>query len=159
MPLTQPKPLVPVLQQLGIIVAATTTATAWFDAVGTRTPSATGTATARPFLTFAATDWPGNAVGNLQVSVASTAAQTGVTFTFGLYPIANTGTTTTIPTLGTVVTGSTVAFVAPGSASELQGNSGNFALPAADLYMIGCVNSATTAASSLVQFTAVLRMA
>lgn len=148
-----------VLTQHGVLAAGTTAATSWFDVAGVRTTSGTGTAAARPQLVFSATDWPGFSVMNLQVSLTATATQTGLTYTFGLYPVANTGTTTIIPTLGTVTSGSTVAFSAPATAAESRGNSGDFANPAADLYMIGCVNSGTVTASSEVAFTALLRLA
>jgi hypothetical protein len=158
-PLTRGPTYESILTQHGVYAAGVTAATSWFDVAGVRTTSGTGTAAARPQLVWSTTDWPGYTVMNLQVSVTATATQTGLTYTFGLYPVANTGTTTIIPTLGTVVSGSTVAFSAPAAASETRGNSADFALPAADLYMIGCVGSGTTTASSEVGFTAILRVA
>lgn len=103
------------------------------------------------------TDWPDVDNLNLHVSLVTTAAQTGVTFTFGLYPVTISGTTSVTYTLGTVVSGSTVAFNAPGAASENRGNSGDFTFPSTDLYVIGVVTDANTAASSRTHFTATLR--
>lgn len=63
-----------------------------------------------------------------QASTAATAP--AITFTFGLYPLTSGGATTfQAYTLGTVVPGSTVAHVSPGTNGIVRGNSGDFTIP------------------------------
>lgn len=83
-------------------------------------------------------------------------------FTFGLYPITRPATSggagLDIFTLGTVVTGSSVAINTPAADSSSQGSSGDFAAPAAGWYCIGVVTTATVAASSHLHFAARLQV-
>lgn len=74
-------------------------------------------------------------------------------FTLGLYPVTTVGGLTTVETsisaIGSVVTGSTAAFVAPAASSATPAVvSGDFAFPTAGLYAIGVVNSGASAAAS-----------
>lgn len=146
-----------IFQQVGILPASTAAGTRWFSIIGTGTASGTGLATGRPILVWDATKFPGVTVLNLHVSMSATVAQTGVTFTYGLYPVAWSGTTSQTPTFGTVVAGSTIAFVAPGNDAELEGVSADFARPASDTYMIGMVTDATMPAACMMSFQAILR--
>jgi len=85
----------------------------------------------------------------------------GGNFTMGLYPVtrpaASGGAGICIMTLGTVVSGSTVAFTAPAADSILSGVGTDFALPADGFYAIGVVTSATMPASSHVHINAQLQ--
>ena len=83
-----------------------------------------------------------------------------ITFTFGLYPVTATagGADAGNATLGTVATGSTVAFASPGVQSLNQGNSGDFTAPAAGFYTLGYVSSRTITANSNVTVAAVLQV-
>lgn len=150
----QPVALVHTCGTIGQSIAA---GTYWWVDGSSAIASGTGSTTPPLFLVFNTSDWPNVENMNLHVSLVTTAAQTGVTFTFGLYPVTISGTTSVVPTLGTVVSGSTVAFSAPGAASENRGNSGDFAAPSADCHVVGLVTSATTAASSRTWWTCTLR--
>jgi hypothetical protein len=78
------------------------------------------------------------------------AAGLAVTATVGLYPITavdGTADNSNI-SLGTVVTGSTVAFASPAVDTINQGNSGDFDVPADGAYMFGVNLSGTPAANS-----------
>jgi hypothetical protein len=84
------------------------------------------------------------------------------TFTFGLYPVATTGgasgSAPTIATVGTVVTGSTAAIVAPSAAAGATPVvSTTFTFPAAGYYVLGAVVTAGGAANSVVTVTARLQ--
>jgi hypothetical protein len=70
--------------------------------------------------------------------VAGTAP--AITITAGLYPWSNSGGTYT---LGTVVSGSTVAFATPGGLAMATANSGDFDFPADGYYVIGYTVSGT----------------
>lgn len=71
-------------------------------------------------------------------------AWSSVTATFGLYPVTFAGAADALTaTLGTVVTGSTVAIANPSASTVNQGNSGVFAIPADGQYALGVVTSAT----------------
>lgn len=146
-----------VLQTTGGTGAATAPGTYFWVPGGTSAIASGGAASSTLFAVLNAADWPNVDSLNLQVSLVTNVAQTGVTFTFGLYPVSVSGTTTLIWTMGTVVTGSTVAFTAPGAGSESRGNSGNFAFPAADAYLIGLSTNAATAAASRTAWTCTLR--
>jgi hypothetical protein len=73
-----------------------------------------------------------------------------LTMTLGLYPISSVaGTSDAVNlTLGTVVSGSTVAFASPSASSLNQGNSGDFAIPADGHYVPGVAFSANLPAGS-----------
>jgi hypothetical protein len=76
----------------------------------------------------------------------------GVTFTLGLFPVSSVGGAAgeNSVTLGTVVSGSTVAFASPGANSSNQGNSGDFVFPADGHYALGVTISGSPAASTRV---------
>lgn len=82
-------------------------------------------------------------------------------YTFGLYPVTTPATSggagLRIWTVGTVVTGSTVAVNTPAadSANNLVGS--DFAVPAAGLYVIGFVSTAAVAASSHLHISSMLQ--
>jgi len=72
-----------------------------------------------------------------------------VTATFGLYPVTVSGAAGDLTlTLGTVVTGSTVAIANPSANTVNQGNSGDFAVPADGYYGLGVVLSAAITANA-----------
>ena len=74
---------------------------------------------------------------------ANATAWSSVTATFGLYPVTFAGGADSLTvTLGTVVSGSTVALANPSASSTNQGNSGDFTIPADGQYAIGVVTSA-----------------
>jgi hypothetical protein len=90
---------------------------------------------------------------NLRLRATVNAVAPAVTFTAGLYPIATyggaAGAGPSILTLGTVVSGSTVAIGSPLAAATVGAASGDFNFPSAGAYMLGVVTSGTTAASSV----------
>ncbi len=94
----------------------------------------------------------------IRVSIAVNATAPTSTFTFGLYPVTVAGGSSVLAaTLGTVVSGSTVAFVAPSASTMATAASGTFTIPANGAYILGCTTTiATTAASSLVSATSSL---
>lgn len=77
----------------------------------------------------------------------------------GVYPItaAAGGSGVLSETIGTVVSGSTVAFTTPSASSQNQGNSGDFTVPADGYYAIGVVGSGTQASNSYLGLTAQLQ--
>lgn len=83
-------------------------------------------------------------------------------YTFGLYPITRPGTSggagLNIYTMGTVVSGSTVAFTTPAADSHNQDKSTEFAVPSAGFYLLGMVTTATVAASSHLHANAQLQL-
>ncbi len=101
------------------------------------------------------TDYPdvnGNTAKlRLRVNLQNNATVQTTTFTAGLYPIGTIGGGAGGITynLGTLVTGSTVAFTTPGANSSNQGVSSEFALPTSGVYVIAVVTTtATTAANT-----------
>ena len=91
-----------------------------------------------------------------QVLVNATAP--AITYTVGLYPLTIAGLIDVLtPTLGTVVTGSTVALASPPASTVTQANSGDFTIPADGAYAFGVVMSATIANNSKVAFCAALQ--
>lgn len=92
-----------------------------------------------------------------QVSTNAT-AWSSVTATFGLYPVTFAGAANTLTvTLGTVVSGSTVAIANPSASSVNQGNSGDFTIPSDGQYCIGVVTSATLTGNAAALLTAQLQ--
>lgn len=78
-----------------------------------------------------------------QVNTNAT-AWSSVTATFGLYPVTFAGGSNALTmTLGTVVSGSTVAIANPSASSTNQSNSGDFTIPSDGQFCIGVVTSAT----------------
>lgn len=77
------------------------------------------------------------------------AAQVGVNYTFGLYPITAISTTG-VPTVGAVVASSTALISAPGNGSINTAYSTSINMPTTGYYCVGVVTNATVAASSTV---------
>lgn len=72
-----------------------------------------------------------------------------ITFTFGLYPITSVGgTTNAVVTLGTVTTGSTIAFASPGSGTNTFGASSQFNVPGSGVWVPGVALSGTMPAGT-----------
>ncbi len=98
-----------------------------------------------------------------QVAANATAPGT-ITLTFGLYTVTVAGGSSAfIPTLGTVVTGSTVPLANPSASAIAQGNSGDFAITAANFtdpshYCIGLVTNATSATNGFLKGVAQLQV-
>lgn len=89
----------------------------------------------------------------VRAQVNTNATQPTITFTIGLYPVTFAGGTNLLTaTLGTVVSGSTVAIASPAASSTTQGNSGDFTIPSDGQYVLGVVTSGavTTNNASLV---------
>lgn len=82
-------------------------------------------------------------------------------FTIGLHPITRPATSggagLCIFTIGAAVAGSTLAFNTPAADSLLSGVSSDFNFPADGPYIIGCVTTATIAASAHVHISAHLQ--
>jgi hypothetical protein len=68
--------------------------------------------------------------------------------TAGLYPLTMGGTTTWVPTLGTVTTGSTAAQTGGSASSENTVVSSTFTAPAADTYALAVVVATATTAGA-----------
>lgn len=83
-------------------------------------------------------------------------------YTLGLYPVTRPGTSggagVNIYTLGTVVTGSTVAFTTPAADSLNHQSSSDFTFPSSGTYCLGVVTTATVAASSHLHINAKLEV-
>lgn len=140
---------------------AGTGAATYIQTLGNLTNGVNGTAvTAAPYLDPA--DYAVNGKTTryrLRAQVLTNATAPAVNFTFGLYPVSTVkgaagGITFNV---GTVISGSTVAINTPAKESLNQGNSGDFTAPAANFYVIGCVVSGTTAASSWVNISCQLQ--
>jgi hypothetical protein len=96
----------------------------------------------------------------ITVRLMTNATAPSGTFTFGLYPITNTGGAggTKNTTLGTVVSGSTGASQAtPTLSTNYHLESSDFSIPANGHYVIGLAYSGTTLASSYTQMNADLQ--
>jgi hypothetical protein len=92
-----------------------------------------------------------------QVSVNSTAP--AITFTTGLYPVTVAGAADIlIPTLGTVVAGTTVAIASPPLDTITSGASTDATFPTDGAFAFGVVTSGTIANNSAVQVSAQLQM-
>lgn len=92
---------------------------------------------------------------NLRYAVVTNAIAPAITFTAGLYPIATYaaagGAQPTINTVGTVISGSTVAVASPPGSSVLtSSSSGDFNFPAAGAYVLCVITSGTVAANAVV---------
>jgi len=96
----------------------------------------------------------------ISATISTNAAAPGCSFTFGLYPLTrNSGGSLTITwTIGTVISGSQVAqFVTPALNTLTNTKGTDFAIPAAGMYAIGVITSATTATSSYTNMNAILQ--
>ena len=82
----------------------------------------------------------------MRAQVVTTVAP-AVTLTFGLYPV--TATSSGQFTIGTVTSGSTIAFATPSANTLNQGNSGDFTIPSDGYYVIGVANSGKTAGAGV----------
>jgi len=94
----------------------------------------------------------------LRAQVNTNNASPTITFTFGLYPVTFAGGTEVFTvTLGTVVSGSTVAIASPAATSTVSANSGDFTIPSDGQYALGCVTSAMMPDTSAALLTAQLQ--
>ena len=96
----------------------------------------------------------------ISATISTNAAAPGCSFTFGLYPLTrNSGGSLTITwTIGTVISGSQVAqFVTPALNTLTNTKGTDFAIPAAGMYAIGVITSATTAVNSYTNMNAILQ--
>lgn len=95
----------------------------------------------------------------VRAQVNPNATKPAIKFTFGLYPLTITGIADALQgTLGTVISGSTVAINEPAASTLVQGNSGDFEVPATGTYMLGVVTSGTLTNNSAVFCSAQLQM-
>jgi hypothetical protein len=150
------------LHQVSSTFGAATAAATYLLTFGNATNATNGAAiTASPYLDPADYAVEGKTTRyRLRAQVLINAVAPAVNLTFGLYPVSTVkgaagGITFNV---GTVIAGSTVAINAPAKESLNQGNSGDFTAPAANFYVIGCVVSGSTAASSWINASCQLQM-
>lgn len=94
----------------------------------------------------------------VRAQVAANATAPGINFTFGLYPVTVAGAADALAfTVGTVVSGSTVALNTPSASAIAQGNSGDLTIPSDGAYILGVVTSGTIANNSAVALQAHLQ--
>ena len=96
----------------------------------------------------------------ISATISTNNAAPGCSFTFGLYPITrNGGGASTITwTIGTVISGSQPAqFVTPALNTLTNKQGTDFAIPAAGMYAIGVITTATTAVNSYTNMNAILQ--
>ncbi|MGA7539958.1 MAG: hypothetical protein WBW93_14455 [Steroidobacteraceae bacterium] len=96
----------------------------------------------------------------LRVSLLTNAVAPAITFTAGLYSVtacAGAEATSSI-TLGSALTGSTVAFASPPKEELKQASTEDFAAPAAGFYALGVAVSGAAAAKSSVAIRALLQV-
>ena len=88
----------------------------------------------------------------IRVVVACNATAPAITFTVGLYPVTTGGGADALTmTLGTVVTGSTIAIASPSGATPTRAvTAADFTVPADGTYSLGVVTSGTIANDSVV---------
>lgn len=79
----------------------------------------------------------------------------GITFTFGLYPIASLGSAG-VWTIGSVASGSTIAIASPTLGAAAVAESAQFTMPTTGVYALGVNLSGTPSASSINYLTAQL---
>lgn len=91
--------------------------------------------------------------GRVRASIFANGTAPATTVTFGLYPVSTVGGAGGVAiSLGTVVTGSTVAMVSPSSGQGTTGESAEFTMPSAsNFYVLGFNLAGGTAAGSFVQ--------
>lgn len=82
----------------------------------------------------------------LRAQCTTQGAAPAVTFTIGLYPV--TAVSAGTFTIGTVITGSTIAFASPALNSLSTGVTSDLSLPTDGYYIVGVANTGTSAASS-----------
>lgn len=84
-----------------------------------------------------------------RVVVSTNGTAPAITFTAGLYPVTfSGGVGLVIPTLGTVVSGSTAAVVSPSASTSTKADSSDYNVPSAGTYALGVAFSGTTANNS-----------
>lgn len=126
-------------------------------------PVNNGNATMMPFY-LQPTDWTATGLSTklrLLVGCLVTDVAPAITFTVGLYPVTAWagGTTITNPTVGSVVSGSTVPFVSPAANSmTAETSSGDFNFPSAGYYIAALVASGAAATNSNPTFTWALQV-
>ncbi len=95
----------------------------------------------------------------LRATCLPNATAPAITFTFGLYPVTVAGAADTLTmTLGTVVTGSTVAIASPPASTVTPGVGTDFTFPADGYYVLGVVYSGTLANNSTVNMQCALQL-
>jgi hypothetical protein len=90
----------------------------------------------------------------MRVSLVVNAVAPAITFTFGYYPVSAIGGASGqlpfVSTLGTVVSGSTIAFASPAANSQTNSISSEFTVPAAGYYVAAVVLSGTVPSNSFI---------
>lgn len=88
----------------------------------------------------------------LKLAVVPNAVAPAITFTAGLYPISTyggaSGVEPTVASLGTVVSGSTVAIASPGAAARTVATGADFTMPSAGAYALAVATTGFPAAGS-----------
>lgn len=87
----------------------------------------------------------------IRASLATNAVAPGITLTFGLYPLTlapGASSAANTYTLGTVVSGSTVAFASQAANTDASNVSSDFTAPAAGRYVLAVAYSGTSAAGA-----------
>jgi len=97
---------------------------------------------------------------NLRVAAVPNTSAPGTTFTTSLYPIATyAGASQPLPaTVGTLISGSSVAIASPGASTLVTATSGDFNMPAAGAYLIGVTLSGIPTGASQTALIATLSM-
>lgn len=84
----------------------------------------------------------------VKAAYGSNATAAGTTITIGAYPVTVAGAAGQVAfTMGTVVSGSTVALASPSASAFATGTSGDFTLPSDGAYILGFVCTGTPAAN------------
>lgn len=123
-----------------------------------------GVSTKSPFLFYldnADYDMTGKTTSlRLRAIITTGNTAPGQTFTFGLYPVSASagGNDQSTLTVGTVVSGSTVAFASPSADGIHQNNSGDFAFPTDGTHVLGVALGGTMADNSAVTCSASLQL-
>lgn len=98
----------------------------------------------------------------LRAQLFTNAVAPGTVWTVGLQPVLTfggaSGAEPTVASITSTVTGSSVVFTLPGANTATQQNSGDFTAPAAGFYVLTVVNSAGSAANSVVAVRAALQV-
>lgn len=94
----------------------------------------------------------------VRAQVAANATKPTIKFTIGLYPLTVAGAADTmVPTLGTVVSGSTVEINEPAASTVTSAVGSDFTIPSDGAYMLGVVTSGTLTNNSRVNISAQLQ--
>lgn len=153
-PVTLRGPYQPLGEASFMFIAGDTAGT-WYSTLSAPVKTANFTSNNAPpqLITLPGTDYAVSGLTTKLRVVAGTGingAAPGINFTFGLYPVTFSGASgsSITLTLGTVVTGSTVARSTPSANTAYQDASSDFTVPSAGVYVLGIVTSGTMAASS-----------